>query len=183
MKYIQFLALTGLVLFSCERIKPDTTGIAAYYNVDSLIRSQVLELSEGNFQIEKTVLMDDTSETKIMTLDSAGWIRELNFLDQLNINQPRLVGAYDSLMDGSVIKYTPKFNSELPIRFLEIEKNNKELLSISGKLVEKNDIYETSMEATLNFKNNLLDSYIINGYQKLILKDSVFYEIKASVHK
>lgn len=173
----------GFLITSCSELKPDKIGVVTYFDVDSLTNHQVEILSSKNFTLNKTVMIDGKSESKSITPDSADWERELRFLRQLNINKPRLIGAYDSLVKSSSVRYIPKFDSEIPIRYLEVKKENGIVTTLSGKLVEKNDIYETSLEATLQFDESSLSTYSVNGYQKIVLKDSVFYNIRGKINQ
>lgn len=180
-KFIPGLVVAACLL-SCSPIDPNEISVVSYFNLDSLTTSQIDYLVNDNKKLVKTISMDDKDERRVIELDSGGWREELGFIDQFDINQPRLVGAYDStkLKDGSV-RYFPRTNAELPIRYLEVKKGSNGVTEISGHLVEKNNIYETSLEGNIYFNENKLTSYQLRGYQKILLKDSVFYNIKAEI--
>jgi hypothetical protein len=178
---IAFVFWTGIV--SCDRIKPENVGVVTYFNLDSLIDQQVASLSNQGVFLEKTVSIDSARETKKVQLDSSEWEEELGFLRQLNINQPRLIGAYNKeVLENRLIRYSPK-NSNLPIKYLETVIENDTIRQLNGHLLEKNDVYTTSMRASLLFEKNQLREYQIKGFQKIILKDTALFNIRGNIFK
>ena len=68
--------------------------ITPYYNVDSLIRSQVALLDSKRPSLEKRAWLKDEPDTITFSPDSAEWGRELEIFLQIDLNKPVLRDAY-----------------------------------------------------------------------------------------
>lgn len=176
------LLLVFIVLLGCSQLKPEM-NITSYYNLDSLITQQVKVLSDRNVRLTKTVSINDSSETRVIQMDSSEWEKELQFFRQLNINEPRLVGGFRVDSTGSRINYLPKKQTSSRVEELTIIFQEGNVSEISGRIFEENDIYETKKNILVVFDNEIIESYALSGYQKIVLKDSAEFTIIGKIEE
>jgi hypothetical protein len=168
-------------LIGCSDIRPSIKLKTGYFNLDSMRSSQVEVLSSQNLQLKKVVSIDDQSEEKSFEFDTSGWKKELEFIEKLDINKPRLSGVYEKNITSSGYSYIPKEGVDVSVKRIEMEYRNEELVKIFGVVEENNEIYSTYREINIGFKDKILDSYSIKGFQKIVLKDTTRFNIKGNI--
>src|SRR5690606_30966936 len=99
-----FIGLSLAVMFSgCERPTPTQT---AHFNIDSLITSQVIDLSALHASLMKAGTINAVKQDTVLTaLDTAAWRRELDIFSEIELfNKPAYRVSYevnDGLRDAS----------------------------------------------------------------------------------
>ena len=68
--------------------------ISTYYNIDSLLSSQIIILSNSN-NLKKEVMWNSISEKSNFSPLNFDWKKELNVFNQIDINQPSNKSAYE----------------------------------------------------------------------------------------
>ena len=164
--------------------------IDAYFDLQGLINQQVGDLSATNTRIQKEAVIDGQRE--VLELDSLNWKKELNIFARADINKPRLLDQYltTTYTNDAGYKVTRYQNVEENVSGvikMEITESpvNQKPLSISIESCEYNTLYISEVELEMVFgegKNGgSLTAYTINGFEKVILKDTMRYSIKAKV--
>ncbi|NJM24501.1 MAG: hypothetical protein HC859_02210 [Bacteroidia bacterium] len=183
---------TATVWCGCERKVDNATTFFAF---DSLIENQSRELESHHAGLHKTARMDELSDDTLVTrLSAEEWARELEIFSALrDINKPVNVSNYD------VQRNEPDVKSNL--RLLSVQSKEKgmkvsylkvyyldepsKLRRIEGEVIEDNSLYDSRKKLILNFDNihnkSMLISYSILGGQKMMLGDSVTYQIEGKV--
>ncbi len=164
----------------CQQLKPESVSIPQYPDYLALMTGQVELLR--NSGVEKHVWLEGKSETKILKMDSASWAKELSFLKEINPNQPEYVGAFEISGDGSNKTLTLADGENGALKSTSFIRHGAEFKRISATFHEDKDVYVHHREIELNFIEGVLNSLSIDGYQKMMFKDTVRFRIKVEVN-
>ncbi len=155
-------------------------------DLEDLLDAQVRLLSTKDLKLKKETIIGDSIENFIISPDSAGWARELSIFKTADINKPGLLEFYDKKVVeiGNTEKeeYVLLDSNQSETMYLQINKNNESgvISSIEALQHIKNPIYQSRRKLVLIFSLQIndaihLDSFAIEGYQKMILQDSIIY--------
>ncbi|MEL7005511.1 MAG: hypothetical protein AAFN93_22680 [Bacteroidota bacterium] len=182
-----------LALFGCEKITPVDKNITYYYNLDSLITQQQSLLTKAKATVDKKArISGDSSETSFEP-DSLEWADELNVFREATINMPVLKGLYktetkeDDKSNLKIKEFSPIDNQELEVSYLRIYylDNIENIRKLEAEYIEDNPIYHSERTFIMMFDdiNNqpVLSGYYIKGDQKMILQDTMSFEIQGVV--
>ena len=183
------LILGGVIILSLmpacsgsieDQSYPDT------FDLEGLINAEVIFLSSKNFGIQKSIRLGSYEEKVELFPDSARWAKELNIIKTANINKPGLRPYYELqtidssiyLIDTYVLSDTERSNT-LYQKIFRTKKNGY-LEKICIKQQTDNPIYHSGRDIEVVFKrpdeDNIIDSIIVKGYQKIIFLDTAFYQ-------
>lgn len=188
------LVLWAGVLVSCNTVGSEKQQIQEYYNLDSLIRRQIIKLTQKNARLYKKATVNGNTEEKHMQFDSAGWARELALFREADINKPAFSKAYSVKKAEKDIHsnllfdmFIPINDEKLRIKAIRVYYLNEinSLRKIEIVKEEKNKLFYSSLNMAMYFdesnKEVVLHSFLIKGKQKLRLKDTVNYTIEALI--
>ena len=165
--------------------------ITPYYNVDSLIRSQVALLDSKRPSLEKRAWLKDEPDTITFSPDSAEWGRELEIFLQIDLNKPVLRDAYtvsnETGPEGEkIVAYIAKEAEDVQVDTLALYFQGDRLRKIVGSYRENSVLFDTFRKVVLQFEDFedgvRVRAYQIDGAQKMILQDTVRYRIDAWIH-
>jgi len=182
----QFLILVVLliVLVNCrQRLSGDSRVI---FDLEKLLDDQVSWLTKGNFEVYKKTIIDDSVESFYLEPDSLGWQKELSLFKTADIHKPGLRGFYRKDIYSEegirIEKYTLEDTSQFETLYLKINRDpvTEKIRSIVAAQQTDNPIYRSKRDLYLYFiypeQNHIqLDSFVVKGYQKMILQDTVRY--------
>jgi hypothetical protein len=159
-----------------------------YFDLIQFTDNQVHELYMQKLQVKKKIFLD--GETDQITLDTLNWEKELALFKEADINSPSLRDSYEIDEDKSrhTLTYTAK-ESKLKVKEIKLvfdEQSQMNKVSIKQVKIffsEDNQLYEIQRDLSMELKNNLLSAYSIKGFQKVILKDSLIYDINATINQ
>jgi hypothetical protein len=175
------------VLLSCIVCQPkSTSNQEKFFDLESFIDKLVGELSSDNYRLHKQTVIDDSVETVTIIPDSPGWHKELSIFKTADIHKPGLREYYEkSVLDtGNVIieNYRLREKAESETLFLQIERIKKTMgiRLIKASQRTNNPIYYSRRKLYMEFHftdddGMLLDSFAVQGFQKMVLQDSVKY--------
>ncbi|WP_425389729.1 hypothetical protein [Ekhidna sp.] len=167
-----------LILLGCQKLKPEDVEIPEYPNFEELIKQQVPLL--GKTTIKKTVSLEGQSEEQVVQMDTTKWKNELDFLKEINPNQPEYIGAFTKEQNGNqtVLTLGPEEKGELKnVRYVKI---GDIYSAINATFHEDKDVYVHHRDISIDFRDGLIQSIEINGYQKMMFKDTVRFGISIS---
>lgn len=182
----QYLILVVLliVLANCrQRLSGDSRVI---FDLEKLLDDQVSRLTKGNFEVHKKTIIDDSVESFYLAPDSLGWQKELSLFKTADIHKPGLRGFYRKDIynekDTRIEQYTLEDTSQSETLYLKINRDSvsEKILSIIAAQQTDNPIYRSRRDLYLYFIHPeqdqiQLDSFVVKGYQKMILQDTVRY--------
>lgn len=169
------LFILTIVITSCQKLQPESIIVSDYPDFKYLLENQVALL--GNQGARKEVLLDTSSEVKSMEMDSVRWTKELEFLLELNPNQSGYSGAFNITSEDELELLTLKPGEKGALKKIRIQKEGKNFKSLEATYHEAKDVYTHHREVMMQFKNGMLNEYTIDGYQKMLFKDTIRFRI------
>lgn len=183
------IVIVAFSAFSCS--VPDPVSPHSFYDMDSLISAQVALLTEGRFKLAKKAGIGDSLESVVVTPDSAGWSGELAVFRQLEIAERPTNRDKYKVMETEDMKSNLKVRSyvaeETPVPYLHFYylKGKEDVRKIEAGYYDANLLYTSKRDLTLEFEDGngtmTLRRYTIEGYQKIMMADSVHFTIEAEV--
>jgi hypothetical protein len=184
-----FLLLT--VIWACEPRDMAIEDHAVFFDINGLIEEQILLLDSLNPLLHKIAFLDGETDTAIFRPDSAGWARELDIFKELDLNRPVLRDKYsqlrepDSQTGKEVITYIPIEPVNSGVRHLQISFAEGNITRLVGEYQEKSMLYDASRKLSIEFdprrNGSRITTYSITGSQKIILQDTVFYQLRSEL--
>lgn len=170
-----FSLLFLIVLSGCQMLSPDSIQVPEYPDYETVMLNQSDALR--NHDAKKRVWLDGKSETKVLKMDSTKWAKELSFLKEINPNQSEYIGAFQKSGDEFNQTLTLAAGESGSLKKTSFSKSDIGYEKISATFHEDKDVYIHHREIELNFENGLISSLQINGYQKMMFKDTVRFRI------
>lgn len=178
--FLRFIVLI-LIVGGCSQSDQKTANIQEYFDLDSLVKTQVELILQSEKKLTKQVILDGETESQSFTPTKEQLEDEFKVFLELDLNQPNYVGAYMETVTESVLRYDLKPDQESAVKFLEISYENGDVNQITGQFVENKDIYNHEREVVVNFREDIIASYTIIGNQDMIIGDSVYFKIDAEL--
>jgi len=190
MKWISpLLFFTGwLVMLSFPSCRKNTE-VRSYQealDLEGLVNTQVVYFSDNHYGIHKRSCLGQKEEVVEHYPDSAGWSKQLDILKTVDISKPGLrsyyaAESYESpsfLIDYYVLIDTGRSNTMYQKIFRD--KLTNHLARIQAKQRVDNPIYHSGRYIEIVFRTidediPIIDSIKVEGYQKIIFQDTVFY--------
>lgn len=164
-----------------------------YFDLKGLMNEQLTLLDSLNPAVEISAQIDEQKETVTTHKDSAAWESSLKLFNDADINQPVLQGSYlvrDSFdnQKGLQIKlYEAKHPAKTNIPYLKVyyQDSLPNVKHIETAFQEENLLYSTQRKMSATFDTfegtPRLMQYKTTGRQKMLFRDSAFYEIQATL--
>ncbi|WP_375435266.1 hypothetical protein [uncultured Hymenobacter sp.] len=155
-----------------------------YFDIKGFLDSQVAKLNRQQPVVEKQVrLRDGRLETSRVT--ETDWSKELQIFYQADINKPALRGAYKiepvKQQEGSNTTYKMKPGSEVSVQELAVTKAADYPKSITATIIQDNPLFYSEKKLQLQADSRGLQSYSVEGIQKLVMFDTVRYTVRTRV--
>lgn len=180
-----------LLCFACNPEEKVNLQKNEYFDLKGLIAEQINLLDSLNPTIQKEAIINGEAEVKTLQFDSAAWARELDLFIQADINKPNLRGSFEvneeniPEQDTNVKIYAAKDQKAIGIEYLKVTRQEGNLTRIETLYTETNALYNTFRKLELFFdtagNGSRLSAYRVEGRQKMVLKDTVFYTISAEI--
>lgn len=178
------LFLLALIITSCSL--PEQKGgnqvAKKYFDLDSLMQSQMEQLESLNPTVNKSITIDDKQEEK--TVKNVDWNNELSVFFNSDINKPKLLDQYKTkkTTNGSELLLSYNFikKGATGVQKMQITKdeNTKHIQSVEIESLERNAIFSSHKNIDLIFKDNRLTSYSMNGFDKVAMRDTMWYDLE-----
>ncbi|HEV8511953.1 MAG TPA: hypothetical protein VGQ59_01675 [Cyclobacteriaceae bacterium] len=182
--------VSAALLVSCNQknLKYDKP----YFDFDSLVNHQVHQIASAKARVIKKTFLNVKNDSTILSPDTTQWKRELDAFQQLDvINKPLFKGGYqannkeDDHSNLIVRSFSTKMKSPVPEVKFFYQGGFKKLKRIESVFNESNVLYSTSRKLTLEFEEQqgmaMISKYRVQGFQKMILSDSVKFSIEGKL--
>jgi hypothetical protein len=188
---MKFLFGITFMAFLCSCNRDNLKYDKPYFDFDSLVQVQVRKIALGNARLLKNTSLNGKKDSSVLIPDTTHWKHELDAFQQLDIiNKPLFKGNYiskDQEDDHSnllVRSYTSNMKSPVPeVNFFY--QDGWKLKRIESVFNESNVLYSTSRKLTLEFEEQqglaMISRYRVQGFQKMILSDSVKFSIEGKL--
>lgn len=164
--------------------------LTTFYDINGLVDEQVKMLDSISPTIlKKAVINGNKEDSKITPQDTTAWLKELAIFKSADINKSILLDSYTKTesAEKNTISYKSKYPEKTRVEELSIQfgKTDQKPLKIHATLDYKNEVFTSEINLEINFLINdgksLLSNYRIEGYQKMISKDTSTYLIEAEI--
>lgn len=190
-KIFFFLAVMLPMMWACTPSEKKTERF--HYHIDSLLDNQIRWLARSKAQLEKSAQVDDKADTRRLQPDSLGWVEQLSVFRQMEaINKPSLFNLYkvergnDTHSNLEKISFTSTESVPIPHLSIYFLKDLHHVKRIEASTVESNALLETQSKLVLDFEDEkgkaVLTAYRIEGFQKMVLADSVHFSVMGLIN-
>jgi len=178
MRVINFFIL--FFLSACSNFN-EGKKISNYYNIDSLLNSQIIILPNSN-DLQKEVTWNSKSEKSNFSPQNFDWQKELNVFNQIDINQVSNKSLYEVLSKDNLIEYK-KLADEEGIITIEITfDSNDKPKSIVAYGIKKNFLFNSYRNYNLSFDSiGNLTNYLFEDKQIRIFNDTLLYKVYGNI--
>ena len=160
-----------------------------YFALDQVIETEIKELTSAKAGLYKQVVLDKDKEEMLLLPSQLKWENELALFKGINLNKPAWQGFIAAettkVAGGEMVVYTAS-KKDIPFRKVTMLFNNNHTLdSLSVSVETENEITHTVRTLTAAWDNTNEDrhlkNYSILGFQKVLLNDTLFYNVKGEV--
>ena len=188
------LWILTMFFMQCNPVPKTSMRGAGYFDVDSLVNSQIVHLINARAGLTKTGTLDNETDTATYTPDSAGWVAEFELFASMNINKPVNQGQYKviekeedtsnlKVMEYQHISGDNTLGPSIKIRYY------KELINIKSLEIinyQENPVFSGKRTMKMDFEEiggvPLLKGFSISGNQKMIGAETTSYFIVGAVN-
>jgi|GEM_PF-5906804 len=184
LRSVPVLLFTCLFFNSCLNVKSsDGLENKPYFDLELLIKEQVEKLNVLNEDGKAPIVLREISFgekkenielNKTNDSDYPNWEKELLLFKEADINKPVLISAYEEIKTDRSVTYKA-LSAELKVQELAISFKDAEVETIKIILNKENYLYTSTKSMEMNFENNLIKSYKIIGFRKLVTTQSIDY--------
>ncbi len=177
LKLLLFFALISS--WACEKPKQAKEG-KKYFDLKAWVAETVKQKSGKRCVLVKKTLIDGKSEKQ--ALEQINWEHELMLFAEADLNSPALTDDYQ-IVENKAEK-TMVYQSTNPnnkVQKMEIKGYPDQLSEIAIEVAETNQFYEAKRKMRLKLLDNQLIAYQIMGFQRILFKNAMEYEINAQL--
>ena len=179
----------GVTILMVSCATNQETKVDQYFSIPEFMDEQAVFLEKEENQLSKTVSFgDDTESTTAVNLDIDQLNKEFKIFKEHDINKPVLVDAYHTEEEtnqdgGRTTSYSLIDQSASGVLNMQIQYDSLEQVSSwKSSFKEENLLYCNFRELALSTdKAGILKSYLIQGYHKLMFKDTVYYQLQVDI--
>jgi hypothetical protein len=178
-----FLLLAIVFCASCTQQK--SGGTKNFYNVDSLVTQQIKSLK--GHKLNKSVRIGDKKDSASFAPDTMQWANELDIFRQLDqVNKASFSDAYvvteSRDIKSNLTVREIKANRLVPVTLLRLYylRTPADLRKIEAMWAEENTLYINDRKLTIEL-DRIMHKYRIEGFQKMVMNDSVKFLIEGEV--
>ncbi len=174
----------ALLLVSCQKKEQ----AEALYNVDSLLNGQVQALMEFNASLHKQASINEmVQDTTFQPTDTLSWHNELTIFNEIDLINKSINKENYLITDGipdeasNLLIREYKSTKEIPLVFLKLYylDTPDKLRKLEAEYHQQNALLASRrimlMEFSDVYNKNILTSYRIEGTQKIVLGDTVYF--------
>ena len=182
MKKILFLLVFAITSCSLPEQKGGDQVTKKYFDLDSLMQIQMEQLESLNPKVNKSLTIGGKKEEK--TVKNVDWNNELSVFLNSDINKPKLLDQYSAkkTTHGSDILLSYDFIKKgvtgVQKMLITKDKSTRHIQSVEIENLERNAIFSSHKNIDLTFKDNQLASYSMKGFDKVAMRDTMWYEVQ-----
>jgi hypothetical protein len=190
MRNILIILVIAVTAASCENTAEESRRFSAYYDIDSLINSQLILLSGMTVRVNKGAKLNSRTDTSSYKADSLQLAQELSAFRKANINKPANEGLYTKKVSSQDslhrVEYFPVDEKEdLEVRYVNLLFKDGRLMKMEAHVVEDHWLYDSNRILTLAMSDKnepaFINYYKIKGSQKMIFRDRVNFVVEGSI--
>ncbi|MBB6609641.1 hypothetical protein H7F15_01190 [Pontibacter sp. Tf4] len=185
---IACIAIALVALVACEQPVPRNSSADGTFDVAGYVQQEIQRLQTRQPAVLKSVRTENEPAETIQ-LERVEWAEELAVFEEADINKPTLKEYYSREEQvlpegGKAITFNRLPDAEAPIErlYLHLSPENK-LQRLEATLQDQNLLFYSRRKAVLEADplSGHLQSYHINGVQKLVFSDSLHYSVQVNL--
>jgi hypothetical protein len=164
----------------------------SFYDIDSLVALQIETLKNAGYELNKSVEIDGQKEQITFVPDSLQWVHELDVFRQLDqVNKASFRDAYVVTdrrdINSNLMVREVKANRPVPVSLVRFYylRTPEDLRKIEATWTEENTLYVNTRTMTMELERfndvHLVHRYRVEGFQKMVMSDSVHFVISGEV--
>lgn len=176
------LFIVSLIVLTCYACKAPVNqkNDSGYFDLSQMVKGQIELLGEGTWKSEKVIIVNKAADQIPQSLDSAALKKELVIFQVFDPGKPRFKNAFEITESEGVITYKKKESENQSLQWVKVEDQGNEL-RITAEIIEETSIYTNQKKMDIQLESGVLKSYALYGYQKMLFRDTTFFEMKATV--
>lgn len=174
-----FVSLIVLTCYACEA-PANQKNDSGYFDLSQTIKEQIELLGGGKWKSEKVIIVNNAADQIPQSLDSAGLKGELVIFQAFDPGKPQFKNAFEITESEGVITYKKKESESQSLQWVKVEDQGN-VLRITAEIIEETSIYTNEKKMDIQLELGVLKSYALYGYQKMLFRDTTFFEMKATV--
>ncbi len=170
-----FYLLMGLLFISCTE-SGKTSPKNTYFAWADLLNSHIKSFEITKPKVHKTVFLDGAKEVKVVS--DIDWSKEWALFLEADLNKPAFEKSYDNLSEPDMIWYSLKLGESLPVKkfMVHLDDLNRPT-RVEIEVSQKNFLFETSKNMHMTFSDGHVQTYYIEGSQKLRWAKATHYKL------
>ncbi|WP_332922159.1 hypothetical protein [Persicobacter psychrovividus] len=157
---------------------PDTVEREMYFPVKSTVDQLKTTMEKQQPAIEQQILIGAERESKKIAGQEVNWTDQFKILDDLDLNKPVLQGMYRKDSTAQTVTYTlKKADPQAKVNWLKVKYLADGSQQINATLKSSTLVHKAERTVELQWKNERLLHYTVSGLTKVILEDTVHYQI------
>lgn len=175
-------------LQACVGDQKPEKKVTKYYDLKSLLNEQAGRMGSHKYTLVKEGLLNGHQESSETKPDSLQWTKELKSFYALDLNKVVYEDAYEILEEevkqGRKVSYRAKNPEKVQVEKMDLWfDDQQQLYKLQAVYRDENRLYTVRKELKARFApdNEQLESFSEKGLQKLIMGDSLNYQLDAKV--
>lgn len=137
-----------------------------YYAWKPYLNARIQTYMANEPRVHKTVILNGKKEVKV--LKNLDWAKEWSLFLEADLNRPAYEKSYDNLSEPGFYWYSLKQGENLPVKKLVIQVDSEDRpVKVEIEISQKNFLFETKKKLFMNFTGGKVQTYYIEGMQKL----------------
>lgn len=174
--------LISIIILSCLACEApvDQKSTSGYFDLEELLEAQVENLGKATLKSEKLIEINEATDRIDMDFDAVQLKEELSIFAPFDPGQSRYRNAFDVSESNGVTTYTRKEGVNQSLRWVTIARHAS-LLEVSAEIIEETSIYTNQKKMSLTLESDQIKSFSLIGYQKMLFKDTAFFEMRVTI--
>lgn len=170
-----------LGLLACDHSVQQNARGSSYFDLESILDQQFELLVSRDMKISKEVFIDGQSEVIEVIPDSSIWKSELLVFEPFDPGKDRYTNAFQvTEFEDKTIRYEKLPDENQSLRWVEVFQEEGDL-RFRAEILEEASIYTTRKTVELVVEAGILKSYSLQGFQKMLLRDTAYFQLEATV--
>ena len=195
MRLLNIITLCCAALLSaCSAPEPVKQADKPYYDLNEQLLNNLNMVLAQKPSLEKEASLGTETDSHNWQPDSAEWQLEFTLLFAADINKRNLLQAYSTTeltgksgeLTGKKYTRTDGENNGVQEMTVYYKENPADVRKVEVMIQEKNSLYHSIKNLNIFFEPSegafsLLNKYTINGGQKMLLRDTLVYEVQGKI--
>lgn len=169
------LGLFSMSQISCSAPDSNTKG-DTYYDWEGFLQGAIHDLKTRPKMVQKSIFLGDKQEEKV--IKSMNWEKEWAVFLEADLNKPAYQLSYDNLSEDGLIWYSAKIGEKVPVKAFKMHLDAiGRPLQVEIIVSQSNFLFESSKKLNMNIIDGHVETYSIEGNQKIRFLEPTTYRL------